>query len=337
MPTAALADEILEPGEGQVRALLCIGGNPVVAWPDQQKVVRAMEALDLLVCVDVRLSATAKMADYVIAPKLSLERADVPILCDTWYEQPYTHYTRAVVDPPEDADLLEEWELYWELSSRIGTPIELGHQSLPLDVRPAKEDVIAAMIAKSRIPFDEIRARGEGGQVFPEVEVTVAPADADCEARLELAPEGICQELREVRAETGRDRRSHRLISRRLRHVYNSSGRDASALRAKGTTNPAYMNPADLEALGVADGALVEIESDHASILGVAATAQDVPRGVVSMAHAWGDPALDPKEVRETGSSTNRLVSTERDYDPITGMARQSAIPVDVRRAPERP
>jgi anaerobic selenocysteine-containing dehydrogenase len=336
MPTAALADEILEPGEGRVRALLCIGGNPVVAWPDQQKVVRALQSLDLLVCVDVRLSATAKLADYVIAPKLSLERADVPILSDTWYEQPYTHFARALVDPPEGADLLEEWELYWELSHRLGIPLELGGRALPLDVRPDKEAVIATMVADSRIPFDAIRARGEGGRLFPEVRVTVAPADPDCEARLDLAPPGICDELREVRTPTVRDPRSHRLISRRLRHVYNSSGRDVTALRARGTTNPAYMNPADLEALGIADGALVEIESNHASILGVAAAAQDVPRGVVSMAHAWGDPALDPKEVRENGSSTNRLISAERDYDPISGMARQSAIPVDVRRAPER-
>ena len=54
------------------------------------------------------------------------------------------------------------------------------------------------------------------------------------------------------------------------------------------------------------------------------------------MAHAWGDPAIDPKEVREIGSSTNRLVSNETDFDPISGMARQSAIPVNLRAAPAR-
>src|SRR5204863_4465074 len=46
-PTATLPDEILEPGEGQVRALITVGGNPVLAWPDQVKVVRALEALDV--------------------------------------------------------------------------------------------------------------------------------------------------------------------------------------------------------------------------------------------------------------------------------------------------
>ena len=47
MPTAALADEILQPGEGQVRALICIGGNPMAAWPDQRKTQKAMEASGL--------------------------------------------------------------------------------------------------------------------------------------------------------------------------------------------------------------------------------------------------------------------------------------------------
>ena len=97
MPTAALSDEILEPGEGQVKALICVGGNPVVAWPDQRKTVRAMEAIELLVCIDVKLSATSKMADYIFAPKLSFERADLPVLCDGWYEQPYTQYAPAIV------------------------------------------------------------------------------------------------------------------------------------------------------------------------------------------------------------------------------------------------
>ena len=335
MPTAALADEILLPGEGQVKALLCIGGNPVVAWPNQQKVVRAMETLDLLVCVDSRVSATARMADFVLAPKLSLERADVPILCDSWYEQAYTHFARPVVDPPEGSDTIEEWQLYWELASRMGTPIRVGRTELPLDVRPAKEAVIAAMVEGSRIPFEEIRER-RGGHVY-DVEVSVAPADPDCAARLELAPEGVCEELREVRTETPADGYSHRLISRRLRHVYNSSGRDVSEQRSKGTTNPAYMNPDDLAELGVASGQVVEITSAHASILGVAASAPDVPRRVVSMAHAWGDPAADPKEVREIGSSTNRLVDDETDFDPISGMARQSAIPVRVKLATPQP
>src|SRR5581483_1047370 len=61
-PTAALADEILTPGQGQIRALICNGGNPAVAFPNQGKVVRALKSLELLVVLDVIMSPTARLA-----------------------------------------------------------------------------------------------------------------------------------------------------------------------------------------------------------------------------------------------------------------------------------
>jgi anaerobic selenocysteine-containing dehydrogenase len=316
-----------------VKGLLVIGGNPLVAWPDQRKAVRAIDALELLVCIDIKRAATAKRAHYVLPGRMCLERADVPILCDTWYEQPYTHYTPAIVEAPPGSEPIEEWELYWELAARLGTKIRLAGGELPLHRKPSKEDVLRCMLHGGRIPFDEV-AKHRGGVVFGAVEQRVEPADADCSARFELTPDGVVAELAAIRRESLIEPFSHRLISRRLRQVYNSSGRDLPDSRAKGTTNPAFMNPDDLEELGARSGDVLEIESAHAMIYGVAEAADDVAPGVISMAHAFGDPGADPKEVREIGASTNALISNEVDFDPLTGMARQSAIPVNVRLAP---
>ena len=60
--TAAIADEILEPGDGQIRALVSCGGNPMAAWPDQLKVRAALEQVELLVQFDPWMSSTAKLA-----------------------------------------------------------------------------------------------------------------------------------------------------------------------------------------------------------------------------------------------------------------------------------
>jgi len=49
------------------------------------------------------------------------------------------------------------------------------------------------------------------------------------------------------------------------------------------------------------------------------------------MAHSWGAPDL-AADVRQVGASVNRLVADDRHYDPITGMPRQSAIPINVRK-----
>jgi anaerobic selenocysteine-containing dehydrogenase len=336
MPTAALSDEILLPGEGQVRALFAIGGNPVAAWPDQLKTLRAMQALELLVSVDVKLSATAKRAHYVIPAKMCLERDDVPLLNDSWYPEPYSHYAEALVQP--DPGVMEEWEFYWELARRLGTPLPLPGGELDLEARPSKFDVLEKVTARSRVPLAQLRERARDGHVFDEIEVYVDPADPGHAGRLDVGPGDVLAELRCVRDEPeGRhDGFTHRLISRRLPHVYNSSGQELPALRERGTTNPAFMSPDDLASLGLASGDLVEIESDHARILGVVEASDELRSGVVSMAHAWGDGPEQDARVREIGSSTNRLVSNARDYDPITGMARQSAIPVRIRRVTGR-
>jgi anaerobic selenocysteine-containing dehydrogenase len=334
MPTAALSDEILEPGEGQVKALFSIGGNPIVAWPDQLKTKRALDTLELLVCVDIRMSATAQLADYILPGKICLEREDMPALTDNWYDVPYGHYTEAVCEP--NGDVLEEWEFYWELAQRLNTELPLPGGSLPTDQKPEKQTVLEHMFPNPKVAIDEIRAQ-QGGHVFSSVQVTVEPGDSD--ARLQLLPEGVAQELREVRAEAigahGAPARdgdfSHLLISRRLKHVYNSSGQQLPAIQKKGTTNSAYMHPEDVSALGIGDGDIVQISSRHGQILGVVAPAPDVKRGVISMAHAWGGLPGNEGEVRQTGSSTNRLLSNEQEFDPITGMARQSAIPVNVQ------
>ena len=66
LPTAALADEILLPGDGQVKALFCIGGNPMAAWPDQRRTEAAIRKLDLLVSLDMKRSATARPVVVVV-------------------------------------------------------------------------------------------------------------------------------------------------------------------------------------------------------------------------------------------------------------------------------
>ena len=119
-----------------------------------------------------------------------------------------------------------------------------------------------------------------------------------------------------------------RLVSRRLKHVLNSFGSELSALGAKGSTNPAYMNPDDMEAYDLADGDLIEISSPRASIHAVVESATDVRRGVISMAHSWGGSSLTDEKVRDIGTPTSRLVSVDRGYDTVNGMVVQSAIPV---------
>ncbi len=337
MPTAILADEILMEGEGQIKALICVGGNPLLAWPGQKKAYEALKNLDLLVCIDYKLAATAELADYVIGAKLCLERDDLTVLTDIWYEQPYAHYTRAVLEAEDD--VIEEWELFWELGKRLDLQMSID-QKYPLDMenKPSKYDVLSKMTTGSRVPIEEIYAR-DGGHIYDVPDVIAVEADPATAGRMDLFPDGLAEELAAAASDADaslvqKDDYPYVLISRRMKNTFNSTGPELSFLAAKGTTNPAYINPADLAELGVEDSDIVNIRSAWGEIPAVVQGSPDIKRGVISMAHSWGgapDGSTDDK-VREIGANTNRLINNRANAEKYSGMARQSTIPVSITK-----
>lgn len=339
MPINVFADEILTPGEGQIKAFVCVGGNPMVAFPDQRKVARALESLELSIALDVKLTETARRCDYVFGCKLSAEKPGFSQTAEVQFDVPFAQYTPALLEP--DFDVIEEWEFFWELARRMGTPLSLGRTPLDLDDKPTPDGFLDLLTAGSRVPLDEVR-EATGGRLFEPLEPTsVQPARKGREShRFDVAPAAVVEQLLEIRREPvsvsggfGEDagRFTHRLISRRMIDLYNSTGDHLPGLRRRYAYNPAFMNPACIEAMGAAAGDVVRIESDHDFIFGVLAETDTVTRGVISMSHARGGGPERDGDVRRIGSTTNRLVSTERDFEPISGMARQSAIPVNVR------
>jgi anaerobic selenocysteine-containing dehydrogenase len=336
MPTAVISDEMLIEGEGQIKALICVGGNPLLAWPDQEKTHRALAGLDLLVCIDLKMAATAQMADYVLAPKLCLEREDVTLLTDIWHDKPYSHYTKAVVEA--DGEKIEEWEFFWAMGKRMGLELSMADGPIDMQNKPSKFDLLANITAGSRVPIEDIY-NTEGGKVFDVPDVILDPADPETRERLQLYPPGLDEELASAYADlksAGDKNFPLLLISRRMKNTYNSTGPELSLLKTKGTTNPAFMHPQELAALDIADGEIVEVYSPQGAIPAVARAADDIRPGVISMSHCWGG-SPDPKDgadakVREIGSNTNRLIDNRQHAEKYSGMARQSTIPVAIRK-----
>ena len=339
MPINVFADEVLTPGAGQLKALVCVGGNPAVAFPDQRKVLAALAALELSVVLDVKMTATAKLAGYVFGCKLSLEKPGTSRTAEAQLDVPFAQYTPALLHP--DFDVIEEWEFFWGLAHRMRTPLRLENgATLDLDRKPTPDQYLDLTHNGSRVPLHEVR-RHPGGRVFPPAKpVYVQPARAGkTAARMDVAPAAVIAQVRAIRHEPfsgaggyrGDARFTHRLISRRMLEVYNSTGDHLPGLRRRYPYNPAFLHPEDLRRIGARAGDVVRIDSDHDFIYGVAEASVDVRPGVVSMAHAHGDAPERDGEVRSIGSTTGRLVSTERDFEPISGIPRQSAIPVTVR------
>ncbi|MDH3193563.1 MAG: molybdopterin-dependent oxidoreductase, partial [Acidimicrobiia bacterium] len=117
MPSAALVEEIQTPGEGQVRALLVVGGNPARSIPDSERVEAALDQLEFMVAVDVYLTETARHADVVLPPPSVLERSHFDVAFTSLMVRNTANYSPPTFEKPDDHPA--EWEILLALTAAI--------------------------------------------------------------------------------------------------------------------------------------------------------------------------------------------------------------------------
>jgi anaerobic selenocysteine-containing dehydrogenase len=336
MPTNTLAEEILTPGEGQIRALIVNGGNPALVFADTQTTLAALKDLDLLVCNDLFESETAQHADYIMAVKHPFERQDIPQMMDPFFPAPFMQYSDALV--PAAPQLLEEWEVFWGLSERLSFYPNLP--GLPTDHRPTADELMQALNPAARVSLAEIKKHPSGqlyGSRQTEVGGVIPDMIAHADKRIAIGHPDIIEELRQVRQEPtpraaeyhGQGNFEFRLITYRMKEVYCTTGHNLTSLRNKRRFNPALMNALDAQRRGFKDGEMVELDSGFGRIDAIIEISDQVAPGVIGLAHGWGDP-LGRRPVQECGSNVQVLIPRDQRYDPVTGHAQQSAYPVNV-------
>ncbi len=74
-PLACLAEEIETPGDGQIRGLIMLASNAALSAPDGPRLERALDQLDVLVCLDIYLNETTRHADVIIPGPSPLEES----------------------------------------------------------------------------------------------------------------------------------------------------------------------------------------------------------------------------------------------------------------------
>jgi anaerobic selenocysteine-containing dehydrogenase len=350
LPVAALCEEILTPGEDQIRAMVLHAGA-ILTWPQTELVKRALRSLELLVVHDVEwpLSPTAALADYVIATRKTFE---MPLISQQnelvgithhgygWVE-PYAAYHPALFDAPEGSDLLEAWQIYYRVAQRLGIQLKCcgffsDPQTAPLiDMQhePTTDDLYELMCSGSAVPLSEVK-RHPNGKVFDEARAIIGPRDPGCTARLDLGNGVMLGQLRAVRAESISQRRGtnaeypYLYIPSRIQNATNAGYRPTGVL--KRGYNPAYLHSSDLAQLGLRPGDQVEIRSRHGRIVAFVAADDDLRPGVMAMAHGFGKGPGQDYDPRRDGANVNNLLHWEDDYDPYTGMPRMGALPVAI-------
>ncbi len=351
-PSTALPERILSSGEGQIRALVSHGGNPVIAFPDQRLTIEALEALDLLVQIDPWMSATAQYAHYIIAPKLSLEMSFATFHLEMIGMHapgcgvaPWAHVTQPVVEPPSSSEVIEDWEFFYGLAQRLGLQLGLrpfgagAHvDPVPLDmgVKPTSDDLLGILARDGRVPLAEVSSHLHGKN-YDSIKEYVLPKEEGCTERLDVGAPSMLLELASIEVDAGAGNSTwageefpFRMVCRRLNSRYNSTGHTFPSLIKSNPYNAAYMHPDDLSALGVVAGDEVVIANPMASVHALVEPDDTLRSGLVSIAHCWGSGVPGDDDPR-SGAAINRLISVDDAFDPRTGQPIMSNVPVSVR------
>ncbi len=116
--SATLADDVLDEGPDRLRALIVVGGNPARSLPDGVRAREALQALELLVVLDIQPSATTELAHAVLPATSWLARGDLTLHQSATSRQPNLQYTDAVVGRVGEAR--DDWEILLDLTRAAG-------------------------------------------------------------------------------------------------------------------------------------------------------------------------------------------------------------------------
>lgn len=117
MPVATMADEILTPGEGQIKAMLIHAGNPVLSVPNGKALEKAFDQLEFMVCFDIYLNETTRHADLILPPTGPLEHGHYELGLHTVAVRNTVKYSGPLLPKPEGT--LHDWEILAQLSARL--------------------------------------------------------------------------------------------------------------------------------------------------------------------------------------------------------------------------
>ncbi|HYZ82015.1 MAG TPA: molybdopterin-dependent oxidoreductase [Solirubrobacteraceae bacterium] len=140
LPVVCLAEEIDTPGDGRVRALITVAGNPVISTPNSARLDAALGALDLMVSVDVYLNETTRHADVILPAPSPLRRGHYDLALYLFAVRNVAHYSPPALEP--DPAIADEWVTLLRLA---GVAAGMGPNA---DVAALDEGVARLAIAR---------------------------------------------------------------------------------------------------------------------------------------------------------------------------------------------
>ena len=329
LPVAALAEEILTPGEGQIRGLITIAGNPVLSTPNGRRLDDALASLDFMLSIDIYLNETTRHADLILPPASSLSHDHYDRVFNALAIRNVARYNPAIW--PREDDERYDWEIFGELGTRLAKKLEREYKTVP----PPRQ-AIAAAIQRSRVSFETLEKAEHGMDLGPLTPSLYERLETE-DGKIHCAPEPLIRDIARFTAPPPTANRQpptgFLLIGRRHLRSNNSWMHNSHRLIKGKSRDRLFVHPDDLAALGLIDGQLVDVQSAAGSVRIAVESTDSVMRGVVSLPHGFGHDRPGTRlgiAEQHAGVSYNDL--TDGTVDAVSGNAALNGTPVRVSR-----
>jgi anaerobic selenocysteine-containing dehydrogenase len=327
VPISCLAEEIATPGEGQIRALITIAGNPVISTPGAARLDASLPLLECMVSVDNYLNETTRHA-HVILPGLSpLEQPHYDEMIWSWAVRNAGKYSPPLFAPEPGRPA--EWEILLRLAAIVA-----GQKASEVDVDLLDGFYFAGIVGvlatdrRSRIfgrdPSEIVAATpGRGPERLLDLALRVGPW-GECyganpegltleslralphgidmgpleprlpgllttaSGKIELAPDHVLADVPRLRARLGRRDDGLVLVSRRHLRSNNSWLHNVEKLVVGRERCTLLIHPRDAARLGIAAGGRARVRSRAGSVEAPVQISDEMMPGVVCLPHGWG-------------------------------------------------
>jgi anaerobic selenocysteine-containing dehydrogenase len=340
LPVSVLAEEILTPGPGQVRALVTSAGNPVLSAPGGRQLERALASLDFMVSIDPYLNETTRFAHVILPPSSPLARSHYDAALNAFAVRDIAKYSPPVFE--RGPDERHDWEIMAGLFARLKLPLA-SRAAERLLGKLGPEPVIDVALrtgphglrrGRNGLSLAKLRAQPHGVDLGP-LESRLPARLRTPDRKLQLAPRIYLDDLprlarRYTEAPTG-------LVMIGRRHLRsNNSWLHNSERLVKGPPRCTLLvHPDDAARHGLVDGGRARVATRTGAIeLPVEITDAMMP-GVVSVPHGWGHdrPGVQLRVAATVpGASINDIIDPAR-IDELSGTSALTGQPVEVTPA----
>ena len=335
LPSGAMAEEMETPGDGQIRALVCVAGNPVSSTPNGPRLERAIEKLDFVVAVDFYVNETSRHAHVILPPKHVFESGYYDLVLSRFAVRNAAKYSPPIVSSKNDAR--DDWEIATELAARLrGPKSALARRAVLRAMRNLPERALDVMLRTGpyRLSLRELE-RAEHGLDFGPLEAGGAKRIFHEDGRARLAPAALAVDVPRVRAWIDAQRADDLLLIGRRHLRSNNSWLHNVRSLAKGPDRARlFVHPEDARRLRLDDGCRARVASRAGSASVLVEITDEVMPGVVSLPHGFGHQAA-AETLRVAGAlpgtSANVLTDDQR-LEPVIGNSILTGLAITIER-----